>query len=167
MTRTWYCAASLCTVSIWWLLPSMTAIHGLTCPGSRRSASANASAITSAAGLAADANRVLPCAFGPGSGFGDFVPGRAGPNSAATMSRAVRGAGGMSATAASSAVRFFDFRSSPGSSGHPSASFAFARVAAAFAVAGRSADGSTGNADPSQVSSTAQSAGQGSGRREA
>lgn len=83
------------------------------------------------------------------------------------MSSAVRGAGGMSATAASSAIRLRDLRRSAESSGQPVSSLAWARAAAAFAVASRSALGSTGNADPSQVSSSPVCGGHGSGSREA
>ena len=93
-------------VWIWWLLPSTTANQGRWWPGSRRCASANASAITSPAGRRTEANSVLPCACGPGCGAAPPpLPLRAGPNRAVMMSPAVRGAGGMSATAASSAVR--------------------------------------------------------------
>ena len=81
------------------------------------------------------------------------------------MSQAVRGAGGMSATPTSSAERFLLLRSSPGSSGQPPA--AAARARAALAVAGRSAPGRTGNADPSAVISSPVPAGHGSGRRAA
>ena len=89
------------------------------------------------------------------------------PKRAARMSPGVRGPGGMSATAASSAIRWRDPRSSPGSSGQPQAAAAAARAAAAFAVAGRRAPGSTGNADPSAVSSNPVAGSQGSGRRAA
>ncbi len=73
----------------------------------------------------------------------------------------------MSATAASSAIRLRDLRRSQGSSGQPEAAAAAARAAAAFAVAGRSAPGSTGNADPSAVSSSPVAGSHGTGRREA
>src|SRR5271166_2955038 len=120
--------------------------------------------MTSPAGLRTEANIVLPAAFGPGLAGGPPLPG---PKRAARMSPGVRGAGGMSATAASSAIRLRDLRRSPGSSGQPEAAAAAARAAAAFAVAGRSAPGSTGNADPSAVSSSPVAGSHGTGRREA
>ena len=83
------------------------------------------------------------------------------------MSPAVRGAGGMSATAASSAIRLRDLRSSEGLSGHPDSAAWRARAAAAFAVAARSAPGRTGNPDPSAVSSSPVPAWHGCGSREA
>lgn len=61
--------------AIWWQFPSMTAIQGLWCCGPRRCASANASAMTSPAGLRTDANSVFPLRFRPGCGFHGFLSG--------------------------------------------------------------------------------------------
>jgi site-specific recombinase XerD len=123
-----------------------------------------------AGGPADRREHLFPSASGPGAGRGASPPaGRSGPNRAVMMSSAVRGAGGMSATAASSAVRLRALRrsaGSSGSSGQPLSAAACARAFAAFAVAGRSACGSTGNADPSQLISNPVSGGHGSGSRD-
>ena len=115
-------------------------------------------------GLADGGEHRLARRFRPG------VRGRAAASGAEEGGEDVAGgagAGAMSATAASSAIRLRDLRRSPGSSGQPEAAAAAARAAAAFAVAGRSAPGSTGNADPSAVSSRPVTGSHGTGRREA
>src|SRR5262249_49531019 len=92
----------------------------------------------------------LPRGGAGGPGAGGWRGWEVG-NRASRMSDGVRGVGGMSATQTSSAQRFVDLRCWPGSSGQPSEA---ACRAAALAVAGRSAVGSTGNADPSAVISS-------------
>ena len=62
---TLYRLAQAAIASSWALLPSTTANQGRAWPGSRRWASANPSAMTRGIGCLAEANSVLPAAFGP------------------------------------------------------------------------------------------------------
>ena len=169
-TLTWHSAARFWTVSIWWQLPSMTASQGRACSGSRRCASAKASAMTSAAGLRTDANSVFPSASGPGRRPGGVLAAGSAPGRTGLPGCPPRcgGRAGCRRRRPARPVRLR--RLSAGQPGHRAsrlASAASARATAALAVAGRSAAGSTVNADPSQVSSTARSAaGHGSGRRD-
>jgi len=96
-TFTWYRLAQAAIASSWALLPSTTANQGRACPGSRRRASANPSAMTRGIGCLAEANRVLPAAFGPwrarAASRSSPPAGRDVPKRAVMMSPAVRGAG--------------------------------------------------------------------------
>ncbi len=156
-------AASAVTASIWVLLPSTSTAHSLLWPGSRRSASSKAAAMTAGMASVTEAVSHLPRACGS-RGF----PVSLGLLACALfflrfcagvlmMSPGVRGTGAASQTQASSAIRLRPFFS-PGDSlvaSLPSA------AAAAFAVAGRSAPGSITMPFPSKVSTSGHPSGAG------